>query len=60
MTPRDQWEQAYRKLGFSEAAAHSYARMTRISVDGGFEMPKSPERGQITLEAYIRALVARR
>jgi len=59
VTPRDQWEQAYRKLGFSEAAAHSYARMTRITVDGGFEMPTSPERGQITLESYIRALVGR-
>jgi uncharacterized protein YbjT (DUF2867 family) len=57
--PRDQWVDAYRKQGFSEAAAQSYARMTAVSVDSGFERPKSPERGQVTLEAYIRALVGR-
>lgn len=57
VTPRDQWVEAYRRQGFSEAAARSYARMTAVSVDGGFEMPKSPERGQVTLRAYVRALV---
>lgn len=60
VTSRDQWVQAYRKLGFSEAAAQSYTRMTAVSIDSGFEMPKSPERGQITLDAYIRALVGRK
>jgi uncharacterized protein YbjT (DUF2867 family) len=59
VTPRDQWVEAYRKRGFSEAAAQSYARMTAAGVDSGFEMPKSPERGQVTLETYVRTLVSR-
>jgi len=56
-TPRDQWEQAYRDRGFSEAAAHSYARMTAVSVDGDYDMPDAPICGSITLESYIGALV---
>lgn len=59
VTPRDQWEAAYRKLGFSEPAARSYARMTGISVDGDFEMPDDPIRGRVTLDAYIADLCAR-
>jgi uncharacterized protein YbjT (DUF2867 family) len=57
VTPRSEWRAAYRKLGFSEAAADSYARMTAISVDSDFEMPESTERGKVTLEAYVRNLV---
>ena len=59
VTPRDKWEDEYRRLGFSDAAATAYARMTATSVDGGFDMPKHPERGTVTLEAYIRELVHR-
>lgn len=59
VTPRDQWEQAYRQLGFSEPAASSYARMTAISVDGDYEMPTQPERGKTTLDQYIADLVLR-
>ena len=57
VTPRDQWQAAYRKLGFSDAAAFAFVRMTAASVDGSFEMPAEPERGTITLDAYIAALV---
>lgn len=57
--PRDQWEAAYRKLGFSEAAADSYARMTAVSIDGDFERPESSERGVVTLQNYIDELVRR-
>ncbi|MGY8635316.1 NAD(P)H-binding protein [Bradyrhizobium sp. 14AA] len=57
--PRDQWIAAYRKLGFSVAAAESYARMTAVSVDSGFAMSEPFERGETTLEDYIRALVAK-
>jgi uncharacterized protein YbjT (DUF2867 family) len=57
VTPRDQWEAAYRKLGFSEAAARSYTRMTAISVDGDFDMPKDPVRGSVTFQAYVDALI---
>lgn len=51
------WEAAFESLGFSPEAADSYARMTRVSVDGDFEMPVDPRRGPTTLEAYISALV---
>ena len=57
VTPRDQWQEAYRHLGFSAAAADSYARMTAVSVDSGFEMPEGAIRGTTTLETYIRRLV---
>ncbi len=46
-------EAAYADLGFSPPAAHSYAEMTVLSVEGGFDMPASPERGSTTLQAYI-------
>ena len=59
VTPRDRWEAAYLKLGFSKPAARSYARMTGISVDGDFEMPDDPIRGRVTLDAYIADLCAR-
>jgi len=57
VTPRDQWIAAYRKIGFSEAAAESYARMTAVSVDSGFETTAATERGNTTLGAYVEALV---
>ena len=57
VTPREKWVEAFRAQGFSQAAAQSYARMTAVSVESGFEAPTSAERGQITLEAYIRDLV---
>ncbi|MBX7482005.1 NmrA family NAD(P)-binding protein [Qipengyuania sp. 6D47A] len=59
VTPRDHWEETYRSLGFSEEAAHSYARMTAITADGDYEMPNEPVRGSTTLQDYIDALVER-
>ncbi len=58
VTPRGKWKEAFLALGFSQAAAESYARMTAVSVDGGFEMVAGPLRGKTTLEAYIRDLAA--
>lgn len=57
VTPRDQWEAAYRKLGFSEAAAFAFARMMAASVDGSFDLPAEPHRGRVSLDAYIAELV---
>ncbi len=54
--PRDNWEDAYRSLGFSDAAAHSYARMTALTADGP-EYPEDPIRGSISLQTYIGKLV---
>lgn len=55
-TPRAEWERAYRKLGFSEAAAQSYARMTAIGVDGDYDMPEETIRGTVTLQTHVDAL----
>lgn len=57
-TPREDWIAAYRQLGFSEAAAKSYARMTGATLDKPDE-PEMPECGVITLEDYVAALVER-
>jgi uncharacterized protein YbjT (DUF2867 family) len=57
--PRDQWIATYRKLGFSDAAAASYTRMTAVSIDSGFAMSEPFERGETTLEDYVGARVAK-
>ncbi|MBX4948429.1 NmrA family NAD(P)-binding protein [Rhizobium binae] len=54
--PREAWEDAYRNLGFSDAAAHSYARMTALTADGP-EYPEDSIRGSISLQTYIDGLV---
>ena len=56
VTPPDQWEKAYRDLGFSAPAAASYARMTQATVDAVFE-PENPRKGGVTLKRYIADLV---
>jgi uncharacterized protein YbjT (DUF2867 family) len=58
VTPRERWKQAFQALGFSDAAADSYARMTAASVDSNFDVPEEPLRGTTTLETYIRDLVS--
>lgn len=59
VTPRGQIAAAFRKMGFSEPAADSYARMTEITLDDDFSTPMAPSRGETTLQEYIRGLVAR-
>jgi uncharacterized protein YbjT (DUF2867 family) len=54
--PRSEWLDTFRSLGFSAAAAASYARMTEIAMDGT-ERPAAPERGRTTLTAYVSGLV---
>lgn len=58
-TPRAEWKEAFMKLGFSERAAESFARMTALSVDQGFDLGKETIHGAITLESYIQNLVER-
>lgn len=55
-TPQAQWVPAFKALGFSDAAARSYAEMTRLTLEDKFE-PEKPERGAISLRDYITALV---
>lgn len=57
VVPREEWIPTFLRSGFSPEAARSYAGMTGLSVDGGFELPTSPTRGPTTLAAYVRDLV---
>lgn len=53
VTPREQWEAAFRSMGFSAEAAASYARMTAACVDQGFDAPDYAWRRPTTFEAYL-------
>ena len=57
--PRETWVDTFKSLGFSDAAAQSYAKMTEVSVDQGFMVPDDPERGTTSLRSYIADLVQR-
>lgn len=57
VTPRDRWEDAFRAMGFSAAAPHSYSRMTGVCVDQGFDAPGRALRGRTRFEDYLRARV---
>jgi len=57
MIPRDGIEASFRELGFSQEAANSYARMTKASIDGGFEVSDNSERGHTSLQLHITSLV---
>lgn len=56
--PRDGWEAAYKKLGFSDPAAKAYTKMTATSLDEGFFTPDSAIRGTTTLEEFVTSSVA--
>jgi len=57
--PPGEWVGAYRKLGFSEPAAKSYAAMTKATVDGEFPALEETERGATSLQTYVEELVTR-
>lgn len=50
------WETSFRDMGFSQAAARAYARMTAATVEH-LELPDSPARGLTDLESYISELI---
>jgi uncharacterized protein YbjT (DUF2867 family) len=58
VVPREAAEDAFRAIGFSEAAAASYAGMTAATLDSKFPPLDEVERGTITLDQYISKLVA--
>jgi hypothetical protein len=60
VVPRHAWEQTYRQLGFSPAAARSYACMTGTVLDEQDRWPDTPERGTTTLADFIGAAVRQR
>ncbi|MBJ3785466.1 NmrA family NAD(P)-binding protein [Devosia sediminis] len=55
-TPREQWEESFRQVGFSEASARSFARMTAATLDNP-DLPESPWRGRVGLEEYLAQLM---
>jgi uncharacterized protein YbjT (DUF2867 family) len=57
-TPESEWAASLEQVGFSHAAAQSMANMTKITIGGDYEVPGNPNRGAITLEQHICALVA--
>lgn len=59
VNPQDEWVAIYRKLGFSEPAAQSHPKITKVSVEGGFTMTADPMLDSTTLQDYIDALAAR-
>lgn len=56
-TPRGKWIATFKTMGFSDAAAESYARMTAATVDAP-DWPEHVIRGETALEDYIVRLVA--
>jgi uncharacterized protein YbjT (DUF2867 family) len=56
VTPREHWFDAYKALGFSDAAAEAFARMMAVNLDG-VELPLKVDRGATSLQAYVDALV---
>lgn len=59
VAPRETWRQVFEGLGFSAAAAESYARMTAVTVDEKYQVPGVPVRGKTSLSDYVAQLVAR-
>jgi uncharacterized protein YbjT (DUF2867 family) len=60
VTPRGQWIQAFKAMGFSDEAAHSYANMTSITLDGRPPPPDAPVRGDTSLQEYVMELARRK
>lgn len=56
VVPPSGWQETYKSIGFSDAAASSYARMAAVIVDGAYELPNDPIRGAVTLQEYIAEL----
>lgn len=59
VTQASQFRAAYRKLGFSAAAAEAYSRMTEETLRSDFAFGAPIMQGPTTLRSYIRNLVER-
>jgi len=54
--PPEQWIATLKELGFSPVGAESMAAMTAITLEQKYDLPDSPLRGSITLQAYLGEL----
>lgn len=59
VTGRDRWEETFKGRGFSDAAAHSYAKMTASIMDSDFDRQPGPRRGKVTLSEFVSSALAR-
>jgi uncharacterized protein YbjT (DUF2867 family) len=59
VVPERDWMMTFKMLGFSERAATSYANMTRTVCENDFPPSSATLHGQISLDEYIRELVAK-
>lgn len=57
-TPRDQWEESFRAVGFSPQAARAFARMAAATMDAP-ELPDNPYRGAVSLQAHVAGLAGK-
>ncbi|KYG65728.1 hypothetical protein AZI86_01235 [Bdellovibrio bacteriovorus] len=55
--PQDKWIEAMMKQGFSKESAASMAAMTDVVLNNKFEKPRAPDRGRISLNDHIAALI---
>lgn len=53
----DEWLDFLMKAGFSEESAESMVNMIRLTLKQDFEKPKSPIRGETSLQQYVDALI---
>jgi uncharacterized protein YbjT (DUF2867 family) len=54
--PESQWESAFCKAGFSQAAAQSYARMTAVFLHD-YRAPDAAWRGTTSVDDYVQGLI---
>lgn len=58
VTERGRWEETFKSLGFSDAAARSFTRMTAAIVDSDFDRQQAPRRGKVTLSEFVSSVLA--
>lgn len=59
VVPEREWTAAFKKLGFSDRAATSYANMTRTVCEDEFPLASATLHGEISLDEYVGELVAK-
>ncbi|KXV76484.1 hypothetical protein AD954_11830 [Acetobacter cerevisiae] len=56
--PKAEWLATYRRNGFSDSAAQSYAHMTEIFVTQAYDVPAGPLKGTTDLKTYFQQVLA--
>ena len=57
-TPPDGWMEAFQKIGFSDKAARSYAKMTEVTLQSEGDWPENAIRGAVGLKEYVQSVVS--